>query len=330
MKVIITGATGFIGRNIAESMQEDGAEVTGLGRNVEIGKVLTEKGIEFLENDITDTERLIELFSNADYVVHSAGKSGDWGSYRDFYNNNVIGTRNIIEACKKHNIFRIVFISTPSVYYNGRDRLDILESDPLPKKMATNYAKTKFICENELFSSYHESGIKTIVLRPRAVYGAYDKTIIPRILKMAEKDQFPLIKGGKALTDITYINNLIEAVKLCLKANDDSWNEIYNISNGQSVTIFDWFSEMLQIFEKRFQPKTIPERAAKIIAGINELICTIPSVNTKPSMTRFSVGYMSKSMTMSIEKAKEKLGYSPVFSNSEGFQNYKEWLADNR
>ena len=324
MKVIITGATGFIGRNLAGSFYEDGRQVIATGRSLEVGNELQEKGIDFKPTDILDSGRLTDVFSPADCVVHCAGRSGDWGRYEDFYKANVVGTRNVLKTCIHHGIKKFIFISSPSMYFNGEDRFNISEDDPLPASQASHYAKTKLIAENELLAT-QQKGCKVIILRPRAVYGPYDNTFLPRILRLSEKRTFPLINNGQALVDITYIENFIDAIRYCLTAQEISWNEIYNISNGNPITIKDWFAQILEIFERPFKPKNVPLPLAGAVAGVMEFLSHLPFGPKQPSMTRFSVGYMAKSMTLSIEKARLQLGYAPRFDNRESFKRYKKW-----
>ena len=328
MKIIITGATGFIGRNLSESLHEEGMEVIATGRSLDIGKKLQEQGIEFNPADIRNQSQLSKAFSPADCVIHCAAKAGDWGTYREFYETNVIGTRNVVNACKGNDIRKIVYISTPSIYYTGRDRYNILESEPLPQKQF-NYGKTKLMAESELLALEKE-GFKTIILRPRAVYGKYDQNIVPRFLHLAEKKNLPLINGGKALVDITYVGNVVSAVKDCFTAPDDAWNEVYNISNGSPITMKEWISQLLEIFDRPFKPKDVPEPVAKTIATINELVSYLPFGNKKPELTRFTAGYVAKSMTLSIEKAKQKLNYVPEISNKEGFEDVRQWYTQNK
>ncbi len=325
MKIIITGATGFVGRNLSESFHGEGIEVIATGRSLTVGNELIKKGIDFVQADITDPIQLNAVFCPADCIIHCAGKAGDWGKYKAFYEANVIGTQNVIQACKTHQIKKIIFISSPSVYYNGKDRYNTLESDPLPEKQF-HYGKTKLIAERDLLALEHE-GFKSIILRPRAVYGKYDNTIVPRILQLSEKKQIPLINNGNALIDITYVGNFIMAVKNCLTAPDEAWNEVYNISNGDPISVKEWFSLVLEIFDRPFKSKNVPELLARQIAGIMELMSKLPFGNKKPPMTKFSVGYMAKSMTMSIEKAKQTLNYSPIISNQQGFEYYRNWMS---
>ncbi|VEN73875.1 conserved hypothetical protein [Candidatus Desulfarcum epimagneticum] len=324
MKLIITGATGFIGRNLAERFHKSGAHVTATGRSSRIGAALRRIGADFRPADIRDRSQLKQVFEPADCVIHCAGKTGDWGRYSEFYGTNVTGTRNVIAACKARDIPKIIFLSTPSVYYTGKDRLNISEDEPLPARQF-DYGKTKLMAERELLSGEKEN-LRAISLRPRAVYGPHDETIAPRIFRLSEKKRFPLINHGRALIDITCVQNLGDAVENCLLAPDEAWNEVYNISNGDPVTVLDWFSQMLEMVGRPFNPRNIPEPMAKTLAGMMEWISRLPFGDPRPAMTRFSVGYMARSMTMSIEKARRKIGYSPRISNQRGFEIYREWL----
>lgn len=328
MKIIIIGATGFIGRNFSEIFHKDGAKVIAIGRSEYVGKALREKGIEFTLAKVEDQPQINQAFCPADLVVHCAGRAGDWWSYGDFYETNVVGTRNVLEACKRNGIQNIIYISTSSVYLNGLDRHNILESEPLPKQLF-NYGKTKLMAEKELLDREKE-GFKTIILRPRAVYGKYDQNIVSRFLRLSEKKKLPLINGGRAVVDITYAENLAAAVKKCFSAPDDAWNEVYNISNGSPVTVKEWISQVLEIFDRSFKPVDVTEGKAKSIATRNELMRMFPFGNKKPELTGFSVQYMGKSMTLSIEKAKQRLKYVPEISNQEGFKHIRKWYLENR
>jgi nucleoside-diphosphate-sugar epimerase len=324
MRIIITGATGFIGRNLAERFKNDGHDVIATGRSPEAGQELQEKGIPFLPAEILDPDRLNQVFAPADCVIHCAAKAGDWGKYQVFYDTNVRGTRNVINACKYHRIKKLIFISSPSIYFTGKDRCNISEDDPLPERQTTHYSKTKLMAEKEIMSLQPQE-LRYIIFRPRAVYGPYDNIIVPRILMLAEKKHVPLINHGKALVDITYVDNFVRAVSNSLSAPDSAWNETYNISNGDPLSIKAWFSQVLQIFDRPFNPKNIPEPAAKTLAAVMEGLGFLPLVNLKPAMTRFSVGYMAKSMTLSLDKARQKLNYAPLLSNRESFEKYAQW-----
>ena len=324
MKIIITGATGFVGRNLAESFHDKGLEVIATGRSEKIGSKLQTKGISFIPAHIEDPAQVDKVFSTADCVIHCAAKTADWGKYKEFHATNVIGTRNIINACKAHRIKKIMFISTPSVYFSGKDRYNIAESDPLPKKQF-NYGKTKLTAEKDLLALCPE-GFQVIIFRPRAIYGPYDRTIVPRIIQLSQKKQFPLINHGKALIDITYVDNLIAVIENALSAPHQAWNDIYNISNGDPIHFKNMIAFVLKIFKRPFNPKNVSEPIARSIAKTMEWLSSFPFGNKTPAMTTFTVGYMAKSMTMSIDKAKQKLHYTPQIGNQQGFEIYEKWI----
>lgn len=323
MKVIITGATGFIGRNLAESLHDDGVDVLATGRNRQVGSALAAVGIGFRPADLLDASQLDAVFRPADCVIHCAGKSGDWGRPSEFHRGNVIATRNVIEVCRRDGIRRIVFISTPSIYFDGTDRLNVAESDPLPPS-PSHYAATKLAAERELLAA---RGLEVISLRPRAVHGPHDSTFAPRIARMARRRRFPLINGGAALTDITYIDNLVDVVRACLAAPAAAWGQSYNISNGEPISIRDWFAAMLEVLGQPFRPRHVPEGVAWLLAVLMEGASRLPFGPQEPPFTRFSVGYMARSMTLSIERARECLSYEPALSNREGFARYARWCG---
>lgn len=147
---------------------------------------------------------------------------------------------------------------------------------------------------------------------------------------MAEKGRVPLISDGRALVDITCTGNFVDAVRNSLGAPDDAWNEAYNICNGDPITVRDWFSQIMSIFDRPFEPKRVPESVARITATVLEFISLLPFTRDEPSMTRSSVEYLSKSVTMSIDKARSKLGYSPRLTNQQGFERYAEWYHSER
>jgi nucleoside-diphosphate-sugar epimerase len=138
------------------------------------------------------------------------------------------------------------------------------------------------------------------------------------------------VNGGRALTDITYIENLVEAVRLALQAEPKAWNQAYNITNDEPMTVRDWFEGMLQELNREFLPLTIPRSVAMAMGMAAELASRLRLVPDSPPITRFSAGYMGTSMTLSTQKAKSLLGYSPAIGNVEGFRRTGLWWSQNR
>ena len=326
MKILITGATGFIGRSLTEGLLADGHRVVATGRNDPVGRKLEASGASFHPADIRDHEILGSLLPDVEAVIHCAGKSGDRGAEDEFHSVNVGGTKKVLSACLQSRVSRLIFMSTPSIYYTGRDRLGVCEDDPLPSKQKSMYGCTKVAAEKAVVAA-QKRGLQSIILRPRGVYGPHDNTILPRILRLAQGKRFPLVDGGRALTDITYIENLVDAVRLALRAKPDAWNHAYNITNGEPIAVRDWFKGVLQELDREFLPRTIPRSVAMALGMTAELASRLPLGPKSPPITRFSAGYMGTSMTLSTRKAKGLLGYSPAIGNVEGFRRTGRWWS---
>lgn len=325
MDVIVTGATGFIGRNVCESLQAAGHTVLATGRNREVGRELAGSGLEFRSADLTDPVQCREAFSRADVAVHVAGKSGGWGLEEDFLRMNVQGTRNVLTACRSKGVGRMVFISTPSVYFTGRHREYVTETQPLPTRQKTHYGRSKLLAEGEVLEA-EAAGIRSIILRPRAVIGPHDSTIGPQICRLAGRKRFPLINGGRALTDITYIDNLADAIKLAIRAPEETWGRAYNITNGEPVDFRTFFQRMTHVHGLPFRPIDVPLGVASALGHLFEASAHLGVGPIPPPITRFTAGYMGRTMTLSIARAREQLGYTPRVSNEEGFRKLELWV----
>lgn len=328
-RVAITGATGFIGGALARRLREQGLEVLATGRNRRIGQALRTGGIDFRPADLQNAGELITALAPADCVIHCAGQAGDWGEAELFRRVNVAGTRHLIRACHHHGIRKVIFFSTPSVYFNGEDRRRIREDELLPRRPATTYAATKLTAERELLAA-SGAGLRSIILRPRAVFGCGDRTFLPRVMRMARRGRLPVVGGGDALTDVTYIENLADAAQACLAAPDDAWNEVYNLSNEDPISVAEWFDRLLAIAGLHARRCTMPVWLAGAIASASELAARLPGGPKHPLMTRFAVGYLARTMTLSIEKARRRLDYRPRYDTQASFEHYARQLRRDR
>ncbi|MDB5983188.1 MAG: 3-beta hydroxysteroid dehydrogenase/isomerase family protein, partial [Pseudomonas sp.] len=182
MKILVTGASGFIGGRFARFALEQGLSVRVNGRRAEGVEHLVRRGAEFIQGDLSDPELVQQLCHDVEAVVHCAGAVGVWGRRQDFMQGNVQVTENIVEGCLKQNVRRLVHLSSPSIYFDGRSHLGIKE-EQVPKRFNNHYAATKYLAEQKVFGA-EEFGLEVIALRPRFVTGAGDNSIFPRLLTM--------------------------------------------------------------------------------------------------------------------------------------------------
>jgi nucleoside-diphosphate-sugar epimerase len=134
MKILVTGGTGFLGKATALRLKSLGHDVSVVGRNPKAGAEVEKRGIRFFKTDLTDNEGINQACKGQEVIIHSAALASPFGKYQKFYDANVVGTQNVLDSSLKHRVRRFVNISTPSIYFDYKSRLNIKETDPLPKK----------------------------------------------------------------------------------------------------------------------------------------------------------------------------------------------------
>ncbi|SFK90326.1 Nucleoside-diphosphate-sugar epimerase [Paenibacillus sp. 1_12] len=325
MKALVTGGTGFLGRRLAERLLAEGSEVTIIGRNMTIGSELASNGARFIEADLRRKQGIVNACAGQDTVFHCGALSSPWGAYRDFYETNVVGTRHLIEGCRIHKVQKLIHVSTPSVYFDFTDRLNITESAPLPNRFANAYATTKRLAEMEVLQAM-DQGLQALILRPRAIFGPGDNSILPRIIRANESRGVPMIDGGQAWMDLTYIDNAVDALILCHQAPDSAWGRIFNISNGEPVQLSNIVPLLFKMLDVPLRTKAVTYRAAYGLAAMLELAAHLRPGNHEPLLTRYTVGILGRSQTLDISAARQLLGYTPQVSVEEGlFAFAKVW-----
>ena len=192
--IVITGAAGFLGGRAAKHFAAHLPEYTVLATSRRSSRAdeLTAAGCVFRAGNLTDAHFCQQLTQGVEIVVHCAALSAPFGDYEAFRESNIIATETLLKASLQNGVKRFIFISTPSIYFDYTDRLGIKESDPLPPKMVNYYAETKLKAE-ELVLAMNGQGIETIALRPRAIIGAEDTVIFPRVLEAYHKGRLKII-----------------------------------------------------------------------------------------------------------------------------------------
>jgi len=327
MKILVTGATGFVGHALSLKLKELGHEVLGTGRDLEQGQMLQEQGIHFVPADLRQTDAIAELCQGQEMVFHCAALSSPWGKYINFYQANVMGTLHVIQGCMAHDVKRLIYVSTPSIYFTEQDSMDVKEDAPLPPEPISLYAKTKLMAEG-LIDQAHENGLNVISIRPRAIFGPGDTTILPRLIRRMERGQLRIIGEADNLVDLTYIDNVVDALILCMESGDHTLGKKYNISSGQPVRLWDMIRFLCEELGYPFPTKQLPYNKAMRLAGILEWVYGTFLFGLEPPITRFTATAMAKSQTLNIDAARQDLGYDPKVSVEEGLRRFIEWWKD--
>jgi nucleoside-diphosphate-sugar epimerase len=326
-RALVTGATGFLGQHVCTRLGQTGWQVTGMGRNEVEGAKLEAQGVSFVKADLRDEAAVTAACAGQEVVFHCGALSSPWGPYRDFKAINVNGTRHVAEACQKHGVQRLIHISTPSIYFNNHgDRLGVRENDPLPARPVNAYAATKLLAEQVVFEAFAR-GLSGVILRPRAIFGPQDRALLPRLLRANDSGGVPIFRGGGITLDLTYVDNLVDAMLLGWEAPQDALNQAYNITNGEPVLLLDVLKELFDRMGVSLRTRKIPYPVAYSVAALLEWSHQLLPMLGEPPLTRYSIGVLAKSQTLDITRAREKLGYAPRVSLNEGLQVFADWWS---
>lgn len=328
MRALVTGATGFLGGALARRLHGMGWDVSALGRNSVKLNQLNDDGIRAVYVDISKPDQVNASFFNVDLVFHCAALPSPWGGFEKFYQANVIGTRNIVQACMDGNVKRLVYVSTPSIYFDYTSRIGVKENDPLPEPIS-HYARTKLLAEEEVDKGFAQ-GLAVVSIRPRALFGEGDTVIFPRLLARLKSGRLPILGAGENIVDLTYIQNVVDALLLCAESPANTFGKKYNISNGEPVRIWELINHICVELGFPKPSRKISLQTAQLAGGALELLYTLIPYSPEPPLTRLSVSMMANSTTLDISAAKKELGYQPKISVEEGVQRFLEWWKNER
>ncbi|BCG23197.1 dehydrogenase [Pseudomonas tohonis] len=323
MKILVTGASGFIGGRFARFALEQGLAVRINGRRPEAVEHLVRRGAEFVQGDLADPELALALCDDVEAVVHCAGAVGVWGSYQHFYQANVEVTENMVEACLKRKVRRLVHLSSPSIYFDGRSHVGIRE-EQVPKRFSDHYGATKYLAEQKVFAA-EEFGLEVIAFRPRFVTGAGDTSIFPRLIEMQRKGRLAIIGNGLNKVDFTSVHNLNEVLLSGLLAAGPALGKVYNISNGQPVPLWDVVNYVLRRLDLPPVTRHVPFGIAHAAATLNETVCKLLPGRPEPSLFRLGVAVMARDFSLDISRARHYLEYDPTASVWSALDEFCTW-----
>lgn len=312
MKILITGAGGFLGKNICKFILEEKiGEIHGLGRNHY--PELDELNITQHKVNITNPIEVNHLFEiyQFDAIIHTAAKAGVWGDFENYYQINYLGTCNLLNAAMNSKVKYFVHTSTPSVVFGSKSIINGDERLQYPAKFLTHYAHTKFLAEKEVLS-IPSNKFQTISLRPHLIYGPNDPHILPRLVAKNKEGRLRIIGNGKNKVDVTHVETAARAHVKALKAmtrNSSLSNEAYFIGDKEPVELWGFINKMLEEVGEKGVKKRIGQRLCYIIGFFCEIVYKFLPMNIEPPMTRFICLQLSTDHYFSHEKANRDFGF---------------------
>jgi nucleoside-diphosphate-sugar epimerase len=320
VRVLVTGGGGFLGRAITAALIARGDRVRVLGRSDQ--PALRAAGAEVWRGDVADRQVVAAAAAGCDAVVHTAAKVGSWGRARDYHDTNVVGTENVIAACRAHAIPRLVYTSSPSVSHGGGDVEGIDESHPYPARFAAHYPRTKAIAERLVLAA-NGPGLATVALRPHLIWGPGDTQLLPRAIARAAAGRLRLPGGRPKLIDCTYIDNAASAHVLALDrlAAGDCAGRAYFISQGTPLPLGELLTRLLAAAGIPPVTRTISPRGLYLAGCLAEAAYAVLGIRDRePPVTRFVARQLTTAHWFDISAARRDLGYEPRVSIDEGLR----------
>jgi len=325
--VLVTGGGGFLGSAIVRRLVARGDRVTSLSRSVH--PELERLGVRQVQADLADAEAVAAACRGVALVFHVAARTGVWGPYESYYRTNVTGTLNVIAACRRHHIRRLVYTSSPSVVFNGRDMEGADENAPYPDHYPAPYPETKALAEKEVIGAA-DAELHTIVLRPHLIWGPRDTALVPRIL--ARAGRLARIGDGRNRVDTIYIDNAADAHLLAaerLRENPGLSGKAYFISQDDPIPLWDMVDAILKAGGRPPVRRSVSRRTAWIAGLLLEAVHKVLHVRKEPLLTRFVAEELATSHWFDIRAAKRDLGYEAAVSTAQGLQRLSRWLEEN-
>jgi nucleoside-diphosphate-sugar epimerase len=324
--ILVTGGNGFLGSAVVRQLVARGDRVRSLQRSD--APQLRALGVDVVRADLADARGVMDAAAGCDAVLHIGAKAGVWGPYREYYQANVVGTRNVIDACRAHGIRRLVYTSTPSVIHAGGDVEGVDETVPLATHFETAYPATKAEAE-AMVRTANGSALATVALRPHLIWGPDDPQLTARILARGRAGRLRLVGGGVKRVDSVYIDNAANAHLLALDRvapGAACAGKAYFISQDEPVRQRDLINGILAAGGLPPCEKFISPRVAFMVGAVLELAWRVMQRVDEPMMTRFLAKQLGTAHWYDISAAKRDLAYVPAVSILEGLARLTQSL----
>jgi nucleoside-diphosphate-sugar epimerase len=326
MRALVTGGGGFLGGVVVRMLRARGDEVASFSR----GRypALEALGVEQLQGDLADAAAVARAVAGRDVVFHVAARAGIWGPYRDYFRANVLGTDNVLSACRLHGVRRLVYTSSPSVVFDGRDMAGADESAPYPAHYDAHYPRTKAEAERRVLAA-DGPDLATVALRPHLIWGPGDNHLVPRILARARAGRLRRIGKADKLVDSVYIDNAAEAHLLAadrLRPGAPAAGRAYFVSNGEPLPTWELVNGILAAGGLPPVTRSVPAWLAVAVGGLCELAWGLFRLGGEPPMTRFLARELATAHWFDIGAARRDLGYVPRVRIAEGLRRLAEHL----
>jgi 2-alkyl-3-oxoalkanoate reductase len=306
---LVSGANGFFGGHLAAALVARGYRVRALARPASDVRKLVALGVEIVPGELGDPEALRRAMEGQRLVFHTAGKVSDWGPRREFFRANEEGTANVVSACRKARVARLVHLSSLTVLGLPRDGRTVDEASPYGARVRDPYSASK-IAGERLARAAHGNGLQVTVVRPGVIWGPGDTTIIPRFARLLRRGLMVHAGSGSNLIALSHVANLAEGVRLAAESPAAA-GQLYHLTDGEELTAREALRELARALGTPPPRLALPRWAVYGLAGALELASWALGRKGPPAMTRYGVRLVSSHCRYDLAKARRELGYQP-------------------
>lgn len=321
--VLITGATGFIGRHVVKANLAKGNKVRAFVLPGDFGEAwLKEQGVEVINGDIRDYEAVRRVVGSAEIIFHTAAVVTDWAPKKLFWDVTVGGAENICRAAVDAKVSRLVDISTCDVF--GTDESVVMDESMPLQYWGEPYADSKIDAEKVMRRYHKEQGLPLTMVYPLWVFGEGDQTFVPLLADAIIKKELIFWREG-AIVWPTYIDNLVDLLML-IAEDERAIGNGYLVHDGESTTLEEFCAGIAEALGVPPIKTHIPYWSAMTAARVMEFIWRLFRIQKRPLLTTYTVTNLGSRFRFSIAKAQRELGWKPRITYREGFRKTMEWL----
>jgi nucleoside-diphosphate-sugar epimerase len=314
--VLITGATGLVGRNFARQAADAGYHVLAMVRPGSDRSVLDAVPVEYVDGDLQSPDTLQVALSRADIVVHAAAHVGDWGPVEKYRAVNVFALDEMLKMADRiGRLRRWIQISSLGVYPYGH-HYGTDETTPPELSHIDGYTQTKAEAETVIARHVREHALPAVILRPGFIYGPGDRHAITRIVEKLRSGKMKLVGRGDRLLNNTAVDNLCQAILHAMETPNIE-GQVFNIRDERLVTRVEFINTIADYLGVPHPPH-VPEFVGRLIVHPIEFFARATGRQTPPLLTRAQLKFLTQNLDFSIQKAKRILGYRPQVDFQDG------------
>ena len=307
-RAFVTGGSGFVGGRLIAALRARSIEVAALVRSDKAAAAVTALGATAVRGDLDNPTPATRAIRGCDTCFHAAAHVSDLGPLDESMRVNVFGTKHMLDAARVADVKRFVHFSTEAVLANGRPIVRADETWPYARFPAGPYPQTKAVAERVVLAANH-SGLETIVVRPRFIWGKGDLNVLPKLVDTVKRGKFAWIGGGRYLTSTCHVDNVIEGALLA--ADRGAPGEVYFLTDGEPVEFRAFVTQLVATQGVEVGTRNVPRWLARGVAAATSWM-------KAPPLTKTALALIGVEVTVDDGKARRELGYASKKTREEG------------